>query len=128
MFESLLSSDEIAKTVNQLKSLIHKSVEARVKHSPRYCVNCIEERINVTEADGECLHAKLGILFSGGIDCTILAVIAHEYVPETEPIDLINVAFEPVNKSGSSCEGYNVPDRLSALDSFNELKSLFPHR
>src|SRR5690606_30844356 len=38
--------------------------------------------------------AKVAVLFSGGLDCTVLARIAHEYVPIDEPIELLNVAFE----------------------------------
>jgi asparagine synthetase B (glutamine-hydrolysing) len=55
--------------------------------------------------------ARLGILFSGGIDCSIVAYLANQlvletyyicdltqvlfsYIPCEEPIDLINVAFE----------------------------------
>lgn len=37
---------------------------------------------------------KLGILFSGGLDCTVLARMAHDLLPADEVIDLLNVAFE----------------------------------
>ncbi|KDQ19731.1 hypothetical protein BOTBODRAFT_375199 [Botryobasidium botryosum FD-172 SS1] len=38
--------------------------------------------------------SRVAVLFSGGIDCTILAFLAHRHVPLEEPIDLLNVAFE----------------------------------
>ncbi|RPA77080.1 hypothetical protein BJ508DRAFT_417291 [Ascobolus immersus RN42] len=38
--------------------------------------------------------AKVAVLFSGGLDCTVLARLAHEFVPTDEPIELLNVAFE----------------------------------
>ncbi|KAI9141651.1 asparagine synthase [Paraphysoderma sedebokerense] len=38
--------------------------------------------------------AKIAILFSGGIDCTVLALLTHLCIPEHESIDLLNVAFE----------------------------------
>ncbi|KDN45909.1 hypothetical protein K437DRAFT_246888 [Tilletiaria anomala UBC 951] len=34
------------------------------------------------------------LLFSGGLDCTVLALLAHAHLPPEEQIDLINVAFE----------------------------------
>ncbi|KAH0615065.1 uncharacterized protein H6S33_000701 [Morchella sextelata] len=37
---------------------------------------------------------RLAILFSGGLDCTVLARIVHECLPPGEPVDLLNVAFE----------------------------------
>jgi asparagine synthetase B (glutamine-hydrolysing) len=39
-------------------------------------------------------HVRLAILFSGGLDCTILARMAHDILPLSHQIDLINVAFE----------------------------------
>ena len=38
--------------------------------------------------------SKVGILFSGGLDCMCLAALADRYVPKNEPIDLLNVSFE----------------------------------
>ncbi|EPS33525.1 hypothetical protein PDE_08487 [Penicillium oxalicum 114-2] len=38
--------------------------------------------------------AKVAVLFSGGLDCTLLARLAHDVIPLDEPIDLLNVAFE----------------------------------
>lgn len=37
---------------------------------------------------------RFAILFSGGVDCTTMARIAHDVLPPDEPIDLLNVAFE----------------------------------
>jgi hypothetical protein len=38
--------------------------------------------------------AKVAILFSGGLDCTVLARLAHDILPSDQVIDLLNVAFE----------------------------------
>lgn len=54
-------------------------------------------------------RGSLGILFSGGVDCSVLALLAHEFVAEDEPITLLNVAFETPKSDGS----YNVPDRIT---------------
>ncbi|TVY46123.1 Asparagine synthetase domain-containing protein [Lachnellula subtilissima] len=39
-------------------------------------------------------NVRVAILFSGGLDCTVLARIAHDLLPIEQQIDLINVAFE----------------------------------
>jgi len=62
--------------------------------------------------------AAVCVLFSGGIDSTVLAALAHAHVPEEDPIDLVNVCFDP-------CEA---PDRYTAIDSLRELRSLYPCR
>ncbi|EDW27207.1 GL21160 [Drosophila persimilis] len=77
-----------------------------------------------------CTHAKVCILFSGGIDCTVLAILADRYVPDGEPIELINVAFERITapNTADTQEYWNVPDRKTALQSYNELKRICPKR
>jgi asparagine synthetase B (glutamine-hydrolysing) len=39
-------------------------------------------------------NVRVAVLFSGGLDCTVLARIAHDLLPMEHHIDLINVAFE----------------------------------
>ncbi|KAI9698932.1 MAG: hypothetical protein M1836_003121 [Candelina mexicana] len=39
-------------------------------------------------------QTRLAILFSGGLDCTVLARLVHDLLPSSEDIDLLNVAFE----------------------------------
>lgn len=43
--------------------------------------------------DRDC-KVRIAILFSGGLDCTVLARIAHDLLPIEQEIDLINVGFE----------------------------------
>ncbi|CAE6407651.1 unnamed protein product [Rhizoctonia solani] len=38
--------------------------------------------------------ARLGVLFSGGIDSAVVAYLADRHIPQDEPIDLLNVGFE----------------------------------
>lgn len=39
-------------------------------------------------------QARVAVLFSGGLDCTTLALLADKFVPADDAIDLLNVAFE----------------------------------
>ncbi|KAG4428167.1 hypothetical protein IFR05_016349 [Cadophora sp. M221] len=39
-------------------------------------------------------HVRVAVLFSGGLDCTVLARMVHDLLPADQHIDLINVAFE----------------------------------
>ena len=39
-------------------------------------------------------NVRIAILFSGGLDCTVLARMAHDILPHDQHIDLLNVAFE----------------------------------
>ncbi|TGO76380.1 hypothetical protein BELL_0159g00170 [Botrytis elliptica] len=43
---------------------------------------------------GHSHNVRLAILFSGGLDCTVLARLAHDLLPSDQEIDLLNVAFE----------------------------------
>ncbi|KAG5490398.1 hypothetical protein JKF63_00518 [Porcisia hertigi] len=58
----------------------------------------------------------LCILFSGGIDCTVIAALAHYLLPVETPIELVNVAF------GATPE--QAPDRIAAFRSMEELLRL----
>ncbi|XP_069126175.1 asparagine synthetase domain-containing protein 1-like [Argopecten irradians] len=78
-------------------------------------------------------HAKVAILFSGGIDSAVITALADRCLPQSEPIDLINVAFEQqIKSSGKKGTGnpsvavydqqrWNVPDRLTGYSALSEL-------
>nr|CDS27106.1 integrator complex subunit 8 [Hymenolepis microstoma] len=91
-----------------------------------------------------CLHAQIGILFSGGLDSTVIAALTDSVIPTDHSIDLINVAFQhlrrnvPSNKKlsknndSTSDQLYaspdDAPDRQTALSSFEDLRRLNPNR
>ncbi|SCV71595.1 BQ2448_3183 [Microbotryum intermedium] len=119
-------------------------------------------------------HARIAILFSGGLDCTTLACLVDRVLDGEDSIDLINIAFENPraiqsknvlqDRQGSSKKKkdrrkdghrdgeesvgeevmvdlgevsikeekevsiYDVPDRLTGIASWRELKRLRPKR
>ena len=83
--------------------------------------------------------SRVAILFSGGVDCTLIARIANDVLSENQEIDLLNVAFENPrvaeaarrNKAMNSAtnSSYELcPDRLTGRKSYQELIQLCPRR
>lgn len=70
------------------------------------------------------------MLFSGGVDCTVLAALAHAHIAPEQSIDLINVAFENPRSLAAHHrdDPYAVPDRITAYASAQELRAMAPHR
>ncbi|KAJ4494303.1 asparagine synthase-domain-containing protein [Lentinula lateritia] len=102
-------------------------------------------------------QSRVAVLFSGGIDSTILTLLADRHIPRDEPIDLLNVAFENPRKikvqrkgninpnkkkskvkvsesdtdtalSNSVVAEFMVPDRVTGLSEVEELRKLCPGR
>ncbi|KIV99213.1 uncharacterized protein PV09_09077 [Verruconis gallopava] len=77
-------------------------------------------------------HPPVAILFSGGLDCTLLARLAHECLHHDTMIDLLNVAFENPRvhkKIGTGTSPYEAcPDRITARQSLAELRKICPNR
>jgi len=74
-------------------------------------------------------HARLAVLFSGGLDCSVIAWLIHALLPRNEVIDLINVAFEnPRTVAAQKTKPgdvYNVcPDRVTGRAGWEELRRL----
>ncbi|KAJ8084263.1 hypothetical protein PM082_003031 [Marasmius tenuissimus] len=127
----------LATPVDQLITQLDLSVRNRVRDIPR------KESPDA---------ARVAVLFSGGIDSTIITLLADRHVPRDEPIDLLNVAFENPRKIKLKAEGnigglpkrekkkralqdeikpkatYNVPDRLTGFQEVEELRRLCPGR
>ncbi|KAH0838478.1 asparagine synthase-domain-containing protein [Lanmaoa asiatica] len=60
---------------------------------------------DIPQAPGGGGNAKVAVLFSGGIDSTMLAFLAHRHISLDEPIDLLNVAFENPRKIQLQLDG-----------------------
>ncbi|QQK45863.1 Asparagine synthase family amidotransferase [Penicillium digitatum] len=123
-----LSTDSVF--VEELESKLRESLELRIR--------------NVPEPPGYIpgQTAKTAVLFSGGLDCTLLARLSHDILPLDEPIDLLNVAFENPRvaaaakanqqKSATSTPPLsiyeNCPDRITGRSAHIELQMTCPGR
>ncbi|KAJ6604396.1 asparagine synthase-domain-containing protein [Mycena vulgaris] len=131
LITGLETPDYMMQAVDELISHLDKSVELRVRDIPQSLPRAGTPRV--------------AVLFSGGIDCTVLAFLAHKHIPLDEPIDLLNVAFENPRKvklqtveNGSKSKRkppkpvanppppYMVPDRVTGLQEVEELRRLCP--
>ncbi|RWS26811.1 asparagine synthetase domain-containing protein 1-like protein [Leptotrombidium deliense] len=99
--------------VEQFLSVLNEAVRIRVQLQNNVCSNCVK----VKELANSCNHSVVAVLFSGGLDSTLLAFLANTHIPENIPIDLINVAFDE-----------KAADRLTAISALSELKNLCPRR
>ncbi|RVE58457.1 hypothetical protein OJAV_G00209640 [Oryzias javanicus] len=136
--EELLISKEKTEVVNRLIDVLSEAVRRRVLSLPF---------VTKDNSPSSSAQASVAILFSGGIDSMILAVLADKYVPVHQPIDLLNVAFklkEPKNQSekklkkqknksnNSSTDQvrthlfspFDVPDRITGKAGVKELQDL----
>lgn len=123
LFESLLQLPAVAETCQTFLELLSASVKDRIERTQQHCKSCIGKQTS-------CSHSNIGILFSGGVDCSILAVLADKYIDPGRPIDLMNVSFEKVSYNDKKAENinWNVPDRLTGRKTLQELKKLRTER
>lgn len=121
--------------VREVEDLLRDSVRVRLP-SRQDIVYWDKRGTEPPSADTSIPRAHLGILFSGGLDCSLLARLCNDIYRPREPIDLLNVAFESPrlvkkqlrdNKVGEnetqSC--YDLcPDRATARQGFAELQAV----
>lgn len=68
-----------------------------IQHKLDLFINVLKKAIAIrirTIPIKSCGGSRVGVLFSGGIDCMILAVLIDSIFDPSESIDLVNVAFE----------------------------------
>ncbi len=92
-----------------------------------YCgVQCNVDELPNTEC-AAVPPAAVAVMFSGGIDCMLIAALAHRHVPLEHSIDLINVAFSQQEHDGPIMQVAS-PDRDAAVAGLAELQRACPGR
>ena len=95
--------------IQKIKEMLFSSVRSLIENTSYLNKDQIKEK------NEKFTKSKIGVLFSGGLDSTLLAFLAAKIVPEEETIDLFNVSF---NQDQSH-------DRKICLQSFQELSEIF---
>ena len=116
--------DPDAQVVSRLSVSLENSLQLRTQHV-REAVQ--PNAVGALEQDG-----RVAVLFSGGLDCSILARMCHDLLPLSEPVDLLNVAFENPRIHGkldALTSPYELcPDRITGRSSHAELVKVCPGR
>lgn len=150
--EIFLTDEHTKKIVQQFIDVLSVAVKRRILCLAR------EENLASKEVLKTCgKKANIAILFSGGVDSMVIAALADRHIPLDEPIDLLNVAFVPKQKTGlpfpniggrkqqnhqeipseessqstAVAEGPDdaeVPDRVTGKAGLKELQSVNPSR
>lgn len=118
------SSTTTLQSVKPLHEALLRSVALRTQH--------VREAITGSSTTNHDYPPKVAILFSGGLDCTILARLCHDLLPLGQGIDLLNVAFENPrihSKLELGASPYELcPDRITGRSSHAELMTVCPGR
>ncbi|KAK5202133.1 hypothetical protein LTR16_000266 [Cryomyces antarcticus] len=114
----------LSSSVARLEDVLRKSLSLRITDIPPPPSPPRQDQLNAASQP-----VKLAILFSGGLDCTLLARLAHDTIPKDEPIDLLNVAFQNPRVHGSLEDAFEAcPDRITGRSSHAELERVCPGR
>ncbi|XP_059418359.1 asparagine synthetase domain-containing protein 1-like [Carassius carassius] len=140
--KGFLTNSKKKAVVSTLIDILSEAVRKRVQYLPAQDEMAIPNH----------MKADIAILFSGGIDSMILAVLADRHIPADKPIDLLNVAFkiqerkvppkslkkgknkkkgcdaDEMQSDQQSFNCFDVPDRLTGRAGLQELKKLSPKR
>jgi asparagine synthetase B (glutamine-hydrolysing) len=79
-----------ASAVRDLERELLASLHMKVADIPTYTSN-------YTLSDSDRSAVRVAVLFSGGLDCTLLARLTNDLLPVEESIDLPNVALQPTH-------------------------------
>lgn len=134
--KQLLANTKKPDEVKRLISVLSEAVRRRVQSQP-----FTSDKLTSISS-----QASVAILFSGGIDSMILAVLADRHTPAHQPIDLLNVAFEvqgtklqkktsmkkvgnlkkklPTESEMAPLGPFDVPDRITGRAGLQELRML----
>lgn len=128
----------LGSSIEHLLEVLTQAVQRRVDKCPPCCQHC-------TASPNHCHHPRIAVLFSGGLDSAMLALLLDSCLPKEESIDLLNVAFpnrvcstdnavgRPKAKHNPSSPvppavSFEVPDRIAGKECWQQLQQLRPHR
>ena len=117
-------SEEIPAQVSLSEFILNDQFQDAMQKLYKVLLESLKSRICCIPSQNS-INSKLAILFSGGLDCTVLAGLSHFILDLNDSIDLLNVAFENPRKANSS---FDVPDRITGKRSYQELLVQFPNR
>ncbi|KAJ7518956.1 hypothetical protein O6H91_20G016900 [Diphasiastrum complanatum] len=107
--------------VQRLQEALKEAVKRRTSNIRRLC----QDIVSISKLDGlksstfkDWNVPPVAILFSGGLDSMVLAVLADQCLQPDCAIELLNVSFE----------GLLAPDRRTAIAGIAELQELSPQR
>ncbi|CAH8565994.1 unnamed protein product [Schistosoma turkestanicum] len=118
------------KFLDLLSAVVHDSVNFDLLSDTNYTSTVLG-----VSGENRQSGSLFGLLFSGGLDSSVIAALLDRFVPEDQSIDLINVAFQrkvtgvPVNNTDCSnasslISAEEAPDRQTAIKSYEELCKL----
>ena len=110
-----------SRSVKEFRTKFYHALQLRVLNIPSTPVDDSQPALVSTP--------KIAVLFSGGLDCTLIARISHDLLPFGETIDLLNVAFENPRIHGNTSSPFDAcPDRITGRQTVEELRRVCPER
>ena len=117
--QPLYDARRMAKVIAEIgatpKERYYKALDAAVERRVK-----LAAAVPTVRGDMEETGSRIGVLYSGGVDCAVLAGLCDAHVPKGESIDLINVAFGDYTQQ--------TPDRVSGRQGWCELMRTHPGR
>eukprot|EP00727_Mastigamoeba_balamuthi_P004276 m51a1_g13846 hypothetical protein (426) ;mRNA; f:536413-538078 len=95
------------------------SLESAVRRS-------LETANRALSLDGQSSSEPVAVLYSGGLDSSVLAALAGRVLPPGVPIELLNVSFADTNSDRAAFE--RAPDRIAAAQGVQDLRRAQPGR
>lgn len=102
--------------IQHLTGILLESVSELVSNIPQYERHFYEPDHSYEEKlefEGELTNSHIAVMFSGGLDSTLIARLLDRVLPKKASIDLVNLVFSA-----------DAPDRRTALEAIKELRSL----
>lgn len=105
--------------------------EKSLEEAVRIRTNTIPPRLDPTDTS----FSRVAVMYSGGVDCAVLARLLHEVLEPEDSIDLLNVSFENPRSIANARKLdatfdkiYDTPDRLTGIQGYLELCEVCPTR